>query len=33
MKVKIIIRAMLEMEKVTFESIVGKIWEDFNVNK
>lgn len=29
---KIIIRAMLELEKVTFESIVHKICEDFNVS-
>lgn len=29
---KIIIRAMLELEKVTFESIVEKICEDFNVS-
>lgn len=29
---KIIIRIMLEMEKVTFESIVQKICEDFNVS-
>lgn len=29
---RIIIRAMLDLEKVTFESIVGKICEDFNVS-
>ena len=29
---RIIIRAMMELEKVTFESIVGKICEDFNVS-
>lgn len=29
---RIIIRAMLAQEKVTFESIVEKICEDFNVS-